>query len=509
MSMAESGPTGAGGHDRVDEISISQLRRDCALATRGVLMLSIAPGMILLLLAMRELSGAQAFELERLYSWKVWLPLIVALAIMLLVRRLTSRLDRGALMAVFWGYAVIGLALVAAALWLLMTLKQPIPWGEIGGQLAGDTALLATLLLVLAVLLALSSLLLWYGVVGPLGAARRLLRTRLPDGRRVIEVLNGIPAVLPSGTLPRPSRAAVAGRLACLAAAAALGIVLAGSVVWLLAQEQYLIGLAIEFALLAAIIGLIRLGSRITAIDATALLAADDRPPVLFLRSFQDDAGKLEGEWAVTLAVPDSVARSAIGRLATAVLATAPARKAGSVGVPRLEEVIAGEVARLGPFVAVGSPHEPLPMLGAARAYYDNDTWQTAIRRWIDMAQLIVKVAGPTQWIRWELGHIIGQGALLRLIIVFPRTLTEQDRMQRWQNIAVCLDGTPWQQPMATIDAQNVMALRFRSGGGIETITGAAHRGLDAALAMRILLDGMHRDGVLRARPTAGPSPQV
>ncbi|MGI9422153.1 MAG: hypothetical protein ACR2PA_03090 [Hyphomicrobiaceae bacterium] len=490
-------------HMSIDEIPIAGLRRDCAMVVRGMLLLAIIPAMIFILFAMHELRSASSFDIAGFFSWKIWVPLALTTLVMFALRPLIKRLDGTALMATLCGYAVLAAALSVAALWVLSRLEAPIPWGEIAAGLTTKPVVFVPVLLVLA----LASWLIWYSVLGPLRATLKLLRAKLPDGRRVIDVMNGVAAAATTFTVPRPSPAARAARFACFILAAVLGIVMAVSVVWLLAQERFVQALALEFPLLAAIIGLVRLGGRVAAVDAKTLLAADDRPPVLFLRSFQDDVGKLEDEWGAVLEVPDAVANSPAGQAASAALNTAPARRLGSIGVPRLEEAIAAEVGRLGPFVAIGAPDELLPRLGAARAYHENDTWQNAIQRWIDMAQLIVKVAGPTKWIQWELGHIINQGALMRLIIIFPKKGTAEDRAYRWRNMSVCFDGTHWQEPLSVIDPQNVMALRFKPHGGIQVITRAAHRGLDVALAMRILLDGVVRDGLLM--PKTGPATQA
>ena len=420
-------------------------------------------------------------------------PLTLTGVVILALRHLTRRLDRTALITVLCGYSVLIAVFMTATLWWLKDLDVPELWDRFTATLTTEPVILVLVLIVLV----LALFLIWYVVLGPVRATFKLLQAKLADGRSAIEAMNGVRDATAGFEMPTPSPGARVARIACFAAAAVLGIVMVVSVVWLLAQERFVLALALEFPLLAATIGLGRLGNRFVAVDARMLLAADERSPILFLRSFQDDADKLEGEWGAVLDIPDAVAASPAGRIASTALAAAPVRMLGSIGVQRLEEVIAAEVNRLGPFVAIGAPDDLLPRLGAARAYYENDTWQSAIQRWIDMAQLIVKVAGPTKWIRWELGHIIGQGAQSRLIVVFPRVGAVGEREHRWHNMSVCFDGTPWQEPLSMIDPQGVMALRFKPQGGVQVITHTTHRGLDATLAIRILLDGMSRDGLL------------
>ena len=103
------------------------------------------------------------------------------------------------------------------------------------------------------------------------------------------------------------------------------------------------------------------------ALPADRLLELDTRPPILFLRSFGDDKAQLWG-------------RGFLGKFRGRTI----------------DGAIKHFAERLGPFVAIANPNTPLPHLGAAQAYFSNDTWQSAIARWAEMAQMIVMVAGRT-----------------------------------------------------------------------------------------------------------------
>ena len=92
---------------------------------------------------------------------------------------------------------------------------------------------------------------------------------------------------------------------------------------------------------------LLQLGRKLSRPDAAILLAADERAPIVLLRAFQDDEKSVKR-------------RSVLARLLFW----------GFGGRIRLEEAIAGELSRFGPFVAIGEPGERLPDLGAARAYF-------------------------------------------------------------------------------------------------------------------------------------------
>jgi hypothetical protein len=83
---------------------------------------------------------------------------------------------------------------------------------------------------------------------------------------------------------------------------------------------------------------LLQLGRQLSRPDAASLLEADERAPIVLLRSFQDDAKSVKR-------------RSVLARLLFW----------GFSGRVRLEQAIAGELARFGPFVAIGQPGERLP----------------------------------------------------------------------------------------------------------------------------------------------------
>ena len=111
-------------------------------------------------------------------------------------------------------------------------------------------------------------------------------------------------------------------------------------------------------------------------------------------------------------------------------------------GGGRLEENLAKIVAPIGPFVAIGAPNDPLPQLGAARAYFTNDAWQSAVIELVDRAQLIVTVAGPTRGIRWEFDTILRRNAWPKLLVLMPPS-TQEDNAARWGNIVAELHDGP------------------------------------------------------------------
>lgn len=131
----------------------------------------------------------------------------------------------------------------------------------------------------------------------------------------------------------------------------------------------------------------------------------DPRNPVLYLRSFIDDG--------VAATVVESNPHDPSLKLP-----------------PRLteEEIIANELMRIGPCVAVGSPRERLPSLGMARRYFDHDDdWQEGVKVLMQKAELVVMRAGRvTPGFRWELETTVQTVSPNKLLIVLPFAITDK-----------------------------------------------------------------------------------
>lgn len=152
----------------------------------------------------------------------------------------------------------------------------------------------------------------------------------------------------------------------------------------------------------------------------------------------------------------------------------------------RLEKVIARDLARRGPFVAVGAPDEPLPPLGAPRTGDGTDTWKSALQRWSDIAQLIVAVASATMWVRWELDRLIERRHLDKVVLLMP-ALPPDDQKARWDNLIAKLQSTPWGPTLQHVPHERLIALRFLRGGKVSVATGTQRLGMHYLLAMRLL----------------------
>jgi len=111
------------------------------------------------------------------------------------------------------------------------------------------------------------------------------------------------------------------------------------------------------------------------------VLRTDSRPPVLYLRSFGDDA--------VPLPIIASARR--------------PLFELFSVrGADPFEECVAWELDSYGPVVSVGRPGKSLASLGAAREHLSNETWHGEIADRMRTAGSIALAPGETAGLAWN-----------------------------------------------------------------------------------------------------------
>jgi hypothetical protein len=85
------------------------------------------------------------------------------------------------------------------------------------------------------------------------------------------------------------------------------------------------------------------------------------------------------------------------------------------------EEQLAAAVEPVGPLVAIGRPGEALPELGALRLYVSDDEWQDVVIRWLTNARLVIlRVAGNTEGLWWEISQAPRFVAPERLVLLLP-----------------------------------------------------------------------------------------
>ncbi|MGB8510593.1 MAG: hypothetical protein WCD76_19635 [Pyrinomonadaceae bacterium] len=155
-------------------------------------------------------------------------------------------------------------------------------------------------------------------------------------------------------------------------------------------------------------------GRKITARRAEELMRRDERNPVLFLRSFRDD------KKTSRVIEKNSDFRRSFGKTKLAMYVPGVPGDLTFSSVTTEEEMLANELKRIGPCIAVGSPGERLPPLGMARMYFENEHWEEGVREYIERADLVVMRAGVTDGFLRELRMAVKFLEPKRLLILLP-----------------------------------------------------------------------------------------
>jgi hypothetical protein len=116
---------------------------------------------------------------------------------------------------------------------------------------------------------------------------------------------------------------------------------------------------------------------------ADQLLLRGQRPPVLFLRSFEDEQA--------------SERTSQFGKV--------PLWFPGKV---RHEVALAFRFGLLGPVIAVGRPRDRMPQLGASRLYVPDGEWQDTVGKLMQDSGIVLVLAHQTtDGLGWEIDHAV------------------------------------------------------------------------------------------------------
>jgi hypothetical protein len=173
------------------------------------------------------------------------------------------------------------------------------------------------------------------------------------------------------------------------------------------------------------------------------VLAADHRPPVLYLRSFSDDS--------LPLPIIASARRPLFELFSLR-------------GADPFEESVAWELESYGPVVAVGRPGGSLASLGAAREHLPQETWHAEIAERMRDAGMIVLAPGETAGLAWELGEIVTGGHVGKTMFVFP-PLPPGDLERRWHHTADLLEQSGTGVGPLPVPPAGVHTARIRHDG--------------------------------------------
>jgi hypothetical protein len=145
--------------------------------------------------------------------------------------------------------------------------------------------------------------------------------------------------------------------------------------------------------------------------DALTVLSADPRPPVLYLRSFDDED------------LPDPTFRSPFH------LENLP-----NPFIPRrYEERLVPVLRRIGPVISIGRPGERRAELGAARLYVRDQDWRAAVRYLSAGAAAVVIVVGRSLSLWWEIDLVLAHVQRERLLFFFPYADEAKARHRFWR----------------------------------------------------------------------------
>jgi hypothetical protein len=203
--------------------------------------------------------------------------------------------------------------------------------------------------------------------------------------------------------------------------------------------------------------GLLVLGAlllrRARAHARTALGSArqDERPPILYLRSFDDDA----------LSVPSVHS------------ARRPFFELFSLrGRDAFEEGIAWELAAHGPVSAVGRPGRSVVSLGASRELLDPQAWQEAVAERMAKAGWIVVAIGSTEGLAWELGELTRAGHITKSEFVVP-PCSPDDIARRWAVTRRSIEHAAGRAFIAPVDVAGTFTIRVDPSSGSVNATRA------------------------------------
>lgn len=157
--------------------------------------------------------------------------------------------------------------------------------------------------------------------------------------------------------------------------------------------------------------GLRSVGGRLRAADARQVLGQDRRPPILYLRSFDEDKLKI--------AAP-SLRRGSVERLL-------PLRKRS------FERVLESALRQYGPLIAVSDPRTRIPRRGAARFTLPHDAWYSHVEQ-MSADALVVVISGTPAQVRPGLTDelaMLGDDLTARIMVI-QAPYRKEDLQRRW-----------------------------------------------------------------------------
>ncbi|QQS47655.1 MAG: hypothetical protein IPM66_03080 [Acidobacteriota bacterium] len=160
---------------------------------------------------------------------------------------------------------------------------------------------------------------------------------------------------------------------------------------------------------------LIHRGLKSSGISAAEAMRRDPRPPVIYLRSFDQE-----------------MKQNTLKEIFKDAFQGKSLPGGYSAWGPREQYDFAKTMKKFGPYIAIGRPGEKLPELGAARAYVSDENWQSEITGWIDRASIVVIEAGRTPGLAWEIGRLIQCAPAEKVLLILPERKSEYALFRDW-----------------------------------------------------------------------------
>jgi hypothetical protein len=181
-------------------------------------------------------------------------------------------------------------------------------------------------------------------------------------------------------------------------------------------------------------LGALVIGSRLCQRTFDARRHPDPRPPILFLRAFDDD-GKRTFQPTTQLASFHGIFRygevASKGWLYWVVHPTKLAKMFLNAETHSAEQLLAASFRRCGPLVAIGRPGEKLATSGADRMYVPDAEWQETVLDYLAKSQAVVLQPAQTDGVRWEIEQVFAHVPRNRILLSM---LNFKDRPNRYED---------------------------------------------------------------------------
>ena len=281
----------------------------------------------------------------------------------------------------------------------------------------------------------------------------------------------------PFDVLPSPPYRPAFGSLVSAAGVLlmAAGLVCVPVATWGVSEGD-MIAVPLTFGALALGALLIARGRRLRVPPAAELLRRDCRPPVLFLRSFDDE--DLIDPTPRMVPLGDFFARS-------------------------YEESLVNGLSAVGPMVSIGRPGDRLARLGGGRLFVPDHAWRAAVDYLRQRAATVVLMVGRSEGVWWEITSCLQSVPHARLLFFFPYVEDAAKRRSRWRRLlffraaAIPLWSRPYRRMQREREARYAL---FR-----ERVQPQLSGRLPDTLGRSVFIDFLP-DGTPRALPTVRPA---